>query len=471
MADFGTWAPDLPEHGHDGLVIARNVYAGAIGYEPLRSLTQITGDNTAGTWLGGGAFDESDGTIHLIAGTTSGLEKYASGTWSTIHSDTYTSKFSFVQFGDNVVGVADSDAPPVVYDMAAGTAANLTGSPPNASMAAIVRDFLFLAGKSTDQQTVYWSAINNITGWTVGTDQCDIQPIPDGGPITGLAGGEYGLVFQQSAISVFEYVGVPLIFTRRKVSDAIGALTHGGIVQAGKLVFFLSNRGFYMFNDGQLTPIGANKVDRSFFAQYTNVEIKTGLRAAIEPNLNLVIWSMPGRLWIYNWGVDKWSEVTDTDIVGVTTGRTGYLTLDNLQSIYGGVDNITQGTDDPLWTGGDPMLLIVKKDNIHYAFGGTGLLPATLRGTKMELFPGLDAHAWNVRINGSVASGAIVTLDCSARLADAQTSFATTELRNNGDYPLIARGRFMQPDIAINDVGSWSYIQGIDIEARPGGRL
>lgn len=478
MPRFGSWTPDLPDYApidpQDpmvNLVTARNVFAGPMGYEPFRSMVAITQAATNGTWLGGGAFEQSDGTLHFVAGTTAGLEVYSSGSWSVKHSDTYTSKWSFVQFGDTVIGTADADMKPVAYDMAAGTAAELTTSPPNASMIAVVRDQVFLAGKSDTRSTVYWSAINDATGWTAGTNQSDSQLIPDSGPITGLAGGEFGLVFQQTAISIFEYVGTPAIYTRRKISDAIGALTHTGIAQAGSLVFFLSNRGFYMFNDGGLNPIGKDKVDRTFFSRYTMSEIQLYLRVQIEPNLNLVLWSMPGRLWIYNWGADKWSTVVDDSILAVTAGRTGYLTLDDLQALYGGTDSTPGGTDDPVWQGGDPMLLVVKSDNIHYAFGGTSLLAATLRGTKMELFPGNDTHAWNARISGSVASGATVTLDCAARLSDSQTSFASSDLRANGDYPLIARGRFIQPMIEITGDGAWDYIEGIDVEGRAGGRL
>lgn len=470
MTDFGSWAPDLPPYGHDGLVIARNVYAGPLGYEPFRGWSAVTSDPTTDTWLGGGAFEESDGTIHLLAGTTGGVELYSGGTWSSVLAAAYTARWHFVQWADTVIGVSDGTIKPVAYNMAAGTCATLGGTPPEASMIAIVKEQVFLSGKTSAQSTVYWSANNSSTGWTAGTNQSGSQIIPDGGPITGLAGGEYALVFQQSAISIFEYVGTPLIYTRRKVSDAIGALTHGGIVQAGTLVFFLSNRGFYLFDNGELRPIGKDRVDRTFFAQYTVQEIQASLRAAIEPNLNLVIWSMPGKLWIYNWGAERWSEVTDTNIVGVTTGRTGYLTLDQIEAIYTGTDDTPGGVDDPIWQGGDPMLLVVHTDKYHYAFGATTYLAATLQAAKMEPNPGLDTHTINTRIVGNVASGATITLDCGAMLSSTPTSFVTTDLRTNGEYPILARGRYIQPKIALTTAAAWEYIQGIDIEGVAGGR-
>lgn len=480
MADFGSWAPDLPEFGTvtddtgrpratNHLTIARNVYPGHIGYEPLRELTPVSAA-LAYTWRGGGAFDDLTGSYALVAGTNSGLYAYISGAWVSKHATSTTGKWFFVQFGDNIIGVNGSA--PVKYTMSTATGAALGGSPPDASMIAVVRDFVFTAGDSSELQTVSWSAVNNAEGWTPGTDQSDQQVIPDGGDITGLAGGEYGLVFQRSAISVFEYVGVPLVFTRRKVSDSIGCITHGSIAQAGKMVFFLSNRGFYLFNDGELIPIGEGKVDRTFFNSYSVLTIESQMTAAIEPNLKLVMWAMPDRLWVYNWGTDKWSDVSDSGIVAVTTGRTGYLTLADLESSYpSGVDTVPYGTDDPLFSGGDPTLFVVKSDKKLHAFGGADLLPANLRMAKIEPYPGLDAHVRSVRVAGDCGDGVTVHVDHAPRLNDSMSRISTSDLRANGDMPVLARGRFLQPEIATTADTDWNYINGLDIEGVAGGRL
>ena len=469
MANFGSWAPDLPQFGHEGLVLARNVYPGALGYEPFRALTPITAALPY-DWRGGSAFDDLTGGSALVAGTDSGLYAYIGGAWVSKKSGSFSGKWDFAQFGDTIIGV-HGDAP-IKYTMSSATGADLGGSPPDASMIAIVRDFVFLAGDQTDFSKVTWSAVNDCEGWTVGTHQCDEQIIPDGGDITGLAGGEYGIVFQRSAISVFEYVGSPLIFTRRKISDTIGAVCQGGIAQAGKMVFFLSNRGFFLFNDGELTPIGKDRVDRTFFAAYSVLQIQTDLRVAIHPNLNLVMWSMPGRVWIYNWGADKWSDLTIADMIGITTGRTGYVTLDALAADYpSGTDTVALGTDDPLFGGGDPLLLIAKRDKKLHTFGAAGKLPATLRMARFEPFPTFDAHIRSVRIVGDVGSGVSVKVDCASRLSDPEISSATADLRANGDLPILARGRFLQPEINTTADTAWSYVIGLEVEGTQGGRL
>lgn len=477
MAEFASWAPDLPDFGAkdqngrpiNHLVTARNVYPGQLGYEPLRSLVPVAAALPY-EWRGGGAFDDLTGGFSLVAGTNEGLYSYGTGAWSLEQATSTTGKWFFVQFGDNIIGV--NGAKPVKYTMSSGTGGMLGGTPPDASMAAIVRDFVFTAGDPASMAKVTWSAINNAEGWTIGTDQCDEQIIPDGGDITGLAGGEYGVVFQRSAINVFDYVGVPLIFTRRKVSEAIGCVTHGSIAQAGKMIFFLSNRGFYLFNDGELIPIGEGKVDRTFFNTYSILSIGANMTAAIEPNLKIVMWAMPGRIWVYNWASDKWSEISVSGIKAVTTGRTGYITLDELALLYpGGTDTVPYGTDDPLFSGGDPSLFVVRSDATLNAFGGAELLPAVLRMAKIEPFTGLDAHVRNVRPLGDVGEGVTVHVDAAARLSDPLTRVSTSDLRPNGDMPVLARGRFLQPEIVTTADMDWRYLLGLDIEGTAGGRL
>jgi len=468
MAEFGSWTPDLPEFGHTGLVTAKNVYPGQLGYEPLRELVAVTGALPE-LWRGGSAFDDLVGGNVLVAGTNAGLYSYASGAWTLEHATVTTQKWFFVQFGNNIIGV--NGGAPVKFVMSTSTGGTLGGSPPTSSMAAIVRDQIFLAGNPAKLNAVRWCDVNNSEVWTIGTGQADEQLIPDGGDVTGLAGGEYAVVFQKSGINVFEYVGTPLIYTRRKVSDSIGCVTHGSIAQAGKMVFFYSNRGFYLFNDGELIPIGEGKVDRTFANSYSTLTIEANITAAIDPNLKVVTWAMPDRLLHYNWAADKWSETSLSGITAITSGRTGYITLGDLAALYpGGNDTVPFGTDDPLFQGGDPTLFVVKTDTLN-AFGGTNYLPANIRTAKMEPFTGLDAHVRGVRIIGDVGDGVTVHVDCAARLNDNMTRVSTSDLRANGDLPVLARGRFIQHEIATTEDMSWRYIIGLDVEGTPGGRL
>jgi hypothetical protein len=464
---LGPWTPDLPEHGHAGLVKARNAYSGVLGYEPIRSLSQVTAALPV-TWRGGGAFQGADGTTALLAGSNSGLYRLTSSAATSVVAGTYSANWFFVQFGDKVVCL--NGAAPLKYTISAGVGAALGGSPPTCQYGAVVRDFVFLAGNSSNQNRVYWSAIDNAEGWTAGTSQSDIQDLPDGGVITGLAGGEFGLAFQDEAIHIFEYVGTPAVFSRRKVSNSIGALCHGSIAQHGRQTFFYSRRGFYKFIDGEVVPIGRNMVDRTFRTTYSVSEIVNNLRCTIDPERSLAIWSMPDRLWVYNFDNEMWSDVAITGIIGITTGRTASLTLEDIAVIYPSIENVTPAFDDPFWSGGSPMLLIAHTDGKLYSFGASGNLEARFRFPQLELNPGRTSHVRNSRIIGDMAS-AQVSIDCRMRMGDAPLNVVSNDFRDNGEVPIRASGRYVQPEIIQAAGAVWTSIQGLDLEAAAGGRM
>lgn len=468
MVSLGSWMPDLPEHGHDGLVTARNAYAGTLGYEPIRSPSPVTAAMPV-NWTGGGAFQGSSGSTVLLAGSTSALYRLTSSTATSVLEVTGNLPYHFAQFGDLVIGV--HGGAPVRYSLATNLAASLGGSPPASSMIAVQsNDFVFLAGDPSNQSTVAWSGQNNAEQWTPGTNQSDKQMIPDGGPITGLAGGETVLAFQADAITVFEYIGAPLIFQRRKIARNIGALCHGGIAQHDRQCFFYSRRGFHRIVDGQVVPIGRSRVDTTFRKTYSTNEIVKNLRCSIDPERSLVVWSMPDRLWTYNWESDKWSDVFVPGLRGISTGATASVTLEDIGIAYDTLELVPGSLDDPIWQGGEPMLLFAGGDNKLYAFGGAENMAATFRLPKLEMFPGRETHVRTAVITGDMVA-ATVQIDCQRRMGDAATSVVSSELRGNGDVPIRASGRYLQPEIRLDTGAVWTSIQALDFEATPGGRL
>ncbi|HSE58224.1 MAG TPA: hypothetical protein VLA99_05940 [Nitrospiraceae bacterium] len=466
MVALKSWAPDLPPFGHDNLVTAKNVVPGPLGYTPAPSLVAATAALPA-AWKGGGSFIGVGGTSVMLAGAAGGLYKLTASAATNKHSGTYTARWYFAQFGDLVVCV--NGQAPVKYTIATDTGAALGGSPPTSTMVAIVRDFVFLAGNSSAVSTVYWSAINNAEGWTAGTDQSDDQVLPDGGEITGLAGGEFGLVFQADAINRFDYQGLPFIFTRSKVSDNVGAICHGSIARSGNMVFFKHRTGFYKYEDGALEPIGAQKVDTTFAQMYSVADIKNNLSAAIDPYRKLVIWAMPDRLWLYNWELKAWSYIEIAGLSGITVGRTASATLEGLDATYPDVDAMTISLDDPQFQGGEPFLMAAYSDFKLYSFGGPNLA-ALMRMAIQEPFNGRETIVRGARIDGDITAGASLRLDCSARLADSQTTFEASTVRANGDTPIRARGRYIQPELAFNASAAWNYVQGFDVYGVAGGR-
>jgi hypothetical protein len=471
---FPSLALDLPDYT-DGspthLTAAKNVYPATVGYKPFKGLVAATGDLGA-SWVGGGAF-EYNGTAIMVGATAAALFSHSGSSWTSQYVVATTQPWHFVQFGDLIVGT--NGGSPVKYTISTGAAAALGGSPPSARYPAVVRDFLFLAGDGSAAQTVSWSAINDAEGWTEGTNQSDEQQIPDGGPITGLAGGEYGLVFQREQVSIFEYVGVPFIFTRRTLTREVGALCHGSIGQYGRTTFFLSRRGFYALIDGQLLPIGKDAVDRAFLDSYTTSELETSLRCAVDPERYLTIWSMPGKLWICYWGDGfdklKWSTVEIADLVGIAPGITASVTLEEIAVTYPSIEDATPNFDDAFWRGGVPLLLLFKTDNIGYTFTSGDNLEATIRLCKLEPVAGRTSHIRLTRPITDAVDGITVSIDASFRQGDTATSTISADLRTSGDIPIRATGQYIQYQQVIAAGTAWTYASGVDIEGSPGGRL
>jgi hypothetical protein len=401
--------------------------------------------------------------VHLYDGQAAGGLEGSDGDPGTGGGD--RAGAAAAEAGDG--GGADGGAP-VKYTISTSTGAVLGGTPPSCNMIAIVRDFVFVAGNPAALSTLYWSDINNAEVWSGG--QANNQQLPDGGPITGLAGGEYGLAFQENAIHRFTYVGTPLIFQRDKISSGIGCLAPGSIAQFGRMAFFLSGRGFYSIVDGELTPIGQNKIDDTFWAAYSRSDVQNNIRATIDPKRALVVWSMLDRLWIYNWVLDRWTDAYIPGLTGVATGMSAGITLDSLDATYpSGIDSIPYSLDDPIFAGGDPMITFVKSDFIIYSFGGATTLEATLQFAKTEPTPGRNSRIRRARLNSDATSGVTLTINYSSRLGDSQSTVSGTTLTTQGYMPIRASGRYIQPTVTFTSSATWTYAQGLALDMAAGG--
>lgn len=143
---FPDYAPDQPLTADN----SSSVIAAATGYRPLGSFSPVT-SALAGI-LGGAAYVGNDGGTALLAGTATNIYHYVSSAWTSVLGSLTATNWRFDQFNNYIIGVNGDD--PVRYDMAAGTAITLPGSPPKSSMVATIRNQVFLAGDPADRSAV-----------------------------------------------------------------------------------------------------------------------------------------------------------------------------------------------------------------------------------------------------------------------------------------------------------------------------
>ena len=345
---FGEWTPDQPGI-IGGVTEAVNCYPVANGYAPLRNIEAYPNDDTQASEVLLTVFaGKFGGQNNLFAASATKLYKFDStnNTFNDVSkSGGYTSTaWDITQFGPVMIA-ANGNAKLQAYNLSSSSLfADLSADAPTAKFVTVVRDFVVAASIAGAESTVYWSDINNETNWTASSSsQADNQLLPDGGDITGLAGGEYGLVFLERAIYRMTYSGSPFFFQFDAISRSLGCIANGSIAQLAEQTYFLADDGFYVCNGQTVTPIGAEKVNRWFFENVAIDKISTEMSATIDPVRSLVIWVMPiptgKQLLIYNVKLNKWSYST-IDVNSIAYVVTSSATLEQLDKI-----SITPGTN------------------------------------------------------------------------------------------------------------------------------
>lgn len=464
--DFGELRPDDAQHASPGLVTVNGAYAAANGYRPIGGFMSFA-DALSGTFKGGGSFIGTDGSSRLLAGNATDLYSGASGSWSSkIGLLIVNDRWRFTQFGDDIV--CTNGGEPIKFTLTTNTATVLGGSPPTADFCATVRDFVVLGRAAGAQNVVQWSGQGDCNSWTAGTDQSGLQPIYAGGKIMGLTSGEVCYIIQRFQVVRMAYTGDP---TDPWQFDAIstydGCVAEGSLVQAGALFFFLGDRGFTMFDGQEFKPIGAERIDRAFKSQYSVLDLQN-LWTAIDPERYLVIWAINGRLWIYNWFLDRWTEA-DIPVGAVFQSFTEGVSLDALDAIYGDLDSIPYSLDDARFSGGTPRLTVVHNDGRFGVLTGDNIA-ARIELPFMELAADREARVNVVRPITDAISGLTLTVDSRRRLGDPANISTFTQLNSHGDMPVRIAGRSLKVTLDVAAAMTWDYVQGLEIAYQVGGR-
>jgi len=401
-------------------------------------------------------------TVTTTSATTSGnvtISRVADG-----YDTQEGQRFRFTLFGNQIIGTNFTERLQVFSADGSSSFKNLSDSAPIAKFITVVRDFVVCAhldeSGTTRPYRVRWSAINDETDWVESvTTQSDFQDIPDGGHITGIRGGEFGIILLEKSISRMSYAGTPFIFQFDNISRGKGCIASGSVCQYQGLTFFLSDDGFYVCDGQKVTPIGAEKVDRFFFND-ANLDFTT-MSAAADPIRKMIMWnylSTDGtrKMIVYNFTIGRWAYMETTSDY-ISDASTASVTLEQLDSVNASIDALLVSMDSGLYAGG------------KYFLGGTD-------GTRVITFTGanksavletgdIDAGRSIVMLarplvdNGSasvsVASRTLLTQSLSYSTAAAADTDNRVSLRSSGKYHRMR----MQP---TGD--NWKTALGLDID-------
>jgi hypothetical protein len=439
---FGEWLPDQP--GVTGAVTdAKNCYPVANGYAPVKSEADYS--DAAGASLIITFAGKFDSVSTLFAASTTQIYKFDSSDASldaaTTTGYTAVEGWDVTQFGAKMILANGQDKLQAWTLNSSTNFADLAAAAPTAKYVTVVRDFVVAANDGTDTSKVYWSDINDETDWTPGSaSQSDTQTLPDGGDITGIAGGEYGLIFLERAIYRMTYTGSPFFFQFDAISRSLGCISNGSIAQYGNLTYFLADDGFYVC-DGQSTKnIGSEKVNRWFFDNAIPGEILTGMSATVNPVTKLIIWKFNNtfggkNMLMYSIDLNKWSYA-DTTATSIAYVLTPSATLEQVDNYNSSIDALDIPLDSRVFAGGQLLFAGVSGQKI-ITFSGQ---PKTANISTGDIDVGRSTVMLSKPIvDGGSGSIAVASRDNLAEQVEFGSDVAAdaenrVSLRSNGEY-------------------------------------
>lgn len=470
---YGEFKPDQPPHLTDGMMTADGVYPIANGYASIPQFALATNGTLASTCLAAASYRQAS-TVYLFAATATNIYKYESSGYTSLKGSLTTSAavgVRFVDYNDWMIMTNGTDA---VQKFDPGTSttatANLGGSPPTGRFIGRIGGYLVLAYAGGDPLKVQWSGLGTPETWTGG--DAGSQILSGGGDITGFVGGEeYGLIFQENRIIRMVPSYDDGIFTYQEVAQDIGCVAPWSLATFGKLSFCVSNKGFVATDGYTVESIGSEKVDRTFLALFDRTYIEN-MSAAVDPKKGLYFVAVPSanptaQVFIYNFGLGRWTTASIT-AERIFPALSNSKNLESLDAIYTDLDQIPVSLDSELFRGGYPLLMLFDGSHRLGTLSGTPMA-ATLRDARKEPFPGQRARVSSVRPIDDAAAGS-VTLSVADSFAGTVTPTTYSTRTSAGLYRGRVSGNLVQVTREIPAGSSYTYAQGYDLEAVPGGR-
>jgi hypothetical protein len=448
------------------------------------------------------SFLGAGGVSHAFAGDLSKLYHIGGAgtafTWNDVslaggYNVSSGTLWEFVHFNGQILAT-DYNDPIQAFTLGGGAGFfTLAAAAPKAKHIAVIKNSFVMVGNTQDpanatkEQRVWWCAAGDASNWPIpgsqnaATFQSGARDLlGDGGVITALRSdltGADGLVFQTKDMKRIIYVGPPAIFDLLPAQNGRGTFSPYSPVVVGGTCYFLGYDGFYSTDGAAVSPIGSDKINRTFLDDLTDF---TTVHGAKDPVRQIIWWSYAGqgsingvhnRIIGYSWLFDRWCIL---DVTAEAIGNVysfGY-TLDQLYTVLGyTLDTLPAPLDSNLWTAGTEVLAMF--DSSHQLNFFTGSAMAALVDTQeMELVPGQRSLITGVRplVDGTNLQTPTVAIQHRelGETAPAVTPYAA--INSLGKAPVRASGRYVRATISIPAGGDWTNISGAAVDAVPQGQ-
>lgn len=486
MIPFSEYRPDISDYNENYTDRILNVLPRGDGVGPMQDFSAYS-SALSGTCRGFFKAIKTDGSVAIFAATSTKLYQLnnTNQTWSDVSKGagsysavSSTDQWQFAQYINYVIAV-QANAPPQYFDLTSSTAfADLAGSPPQARYIAIVGNFVVLCGLLNNPYRVQWSGLGDPTNWTNSTNSSNFQDLPDGGIVRGVAGGENGNILQDTAIRRMVYApGSPVIFQIERISDDRGLYAPYSLIRSGDQIFFIGPQGFQQMDPGGYpTPIGKEKVDRTFFAAVDRGNLQLVLGAS-DPKNNRVFWAYKSNAGIaglfdsllaYDYVLDRFTPIAMSGEYLGSCSQAG-LTLENLDALApgGSLDAMTASLDS-FATSVTPEIAAFNSSHMLGFFRGSNLQATIATAAQAQAGRRVFIRAFRPITDAPTVYGSVGARE---RLTDTEVFSSESLMDTTGWCPQRTSTRYARGNIRVPAGTVWNFATGIEPElALEGGR-
>ena len=246
-------------------------------------------DLTTNRWIAGGSYNElkvatSGGTIYditpadLAAGdeisvldsgygsSLYGSGLYGYGSQSTTYAEATT--WSIDNWGEYLVACSTEDGRLLEWQLNTAAKAAPLSNAPTGNLGLVVTEerFLFALGAGGNPRRVQWSDQENTALWTpAATNQAgDIELQTSGQIMQAIRARGQTLILTDVDAHVATYQGPPFVYSFQRVSGGCGAVSRMTAVAVDQGVFWMGQRGFFLFNGNSVQEIPCDVLDHVF---------------------------------------------------------------------------------------------------------------------------------------------------------------------------------------------------------------
>lgn len=480
---FGPWLPEQTDYNNPGLEECKNAIPSPSGYLPAYSLS-ASGVTVTGTVIGAQGFEKADGTPVVCVATTSDIYVITGGTANAsslaLSLSASTDQVVFERFNAKVYASTKSGDVWVLDDVESDTTfAAASGTPPNANAMARVVDFLVLGDVNDGTDYPYriqWSQFNNPDG-TWGTDIATQSGFVDlnaqHGPVTAIAGGSFGIVFQKFGVSRLTYAQNKAVFALDLYEKNRGCIAGHSVLRRGDLAYYLSSDGFMETDGASVRPISRGKM-WEWFLENSNASYHEFVSGAIDWSRRCCVWvfaggdaqDYTGQLW-YNWETERWGYVEQGVDRLVTTVEAG-LTLEQVAAIYSNIDTMPLSLDSSVFQASGRKMSALNGGDLSDFTGST--LEAVFTGGSVQPVTG---HRTFIRavtpLLANESEGTMVSIGTRETMTKSFVTSQSSTVGTQGYAPLNVDGRYFRTTITVPSGQQWSDAYGYQIEYESSG--